>query len=99
MARAALSTEEIRDKLRALPGWELREGYLCRSFEFRDFVEAFGFMSQVALWAEKLNHHPDWRNVYRRIDVALSTHDVGGISDLDFTLARKISDLAASLIR
>jgi 4a-hydroxytetrahydrobiopterin dehydratase len=78
-------------------GWAKVEGRdaIKKSFVFADFVEAFGFMTRAALWAEKLNHHPEWFNVYKTVDVTLTTHDVGGLSDLDAKLAAKMDALAA----
>ncbi|MET1218136.1 MAG: 4a-hydroxytetrahydrobiopterin dehydratase [Glaciecola sp.] len=70
--------------------WQVIDGKLCKSFKFKSFIRAFGWMGQIAIWSEKLNHHPEWFNVYNRVDVALITHDVGGISDLDFKLANKM---------
>jgi 4a-hydroxytetrahydrobiopterin dehydratase len=84
----------IGHKLAELPGWDLHEDKLYRRFVFDNFVEAFGFMSQVALLCESMNHHPQWTNVYNRVDILLTTHDVGGISSLDFTLASRINSLA-----
>lgn len=77
-------------------GWTLVDGRdaIEKRFEFADFTAAFAFMSHVALWAEKWDHHPEWFNVYRSVDVTLSTHDVGGLSDLDIKLATKIDALA-----
>ncbi|HKI99115.1 MAG TPA: 4a-hydroxytetrahydrobiopterin dehydratase [bacterium] len=92
--RRLLSEDERRAALAELPGWELREGRLCRSFRFTGFVEAFGFMTQVARVAERLNHHPDWSNAYNRVEIALTTHDLGGLSTLDVELARRIAELA-----
>jgi 4a-hydroxytetrahydrobiopterin dehydratase len=92
--RKLLSGSEIRASLAALPGWEVRDGKLLREFRFGTFVEAFGFMSRVALLAERMNHHPDWSNVYGRVTVALSTHDLGGLSTWDVELARQINDAA-----
>jgi 4a-hydroxytetrahydrobiopterin dehydratase len=83
----ALSTEEVQTRLRSLEGWTLTEGKLHKEFRFANFVEAFGFMSQVALFAEKMDHHPEWSNVYNRVDVDLTTHDAGGVTELDFELA------------
>ncbi|MCG6897507.1 MAG: 4a-hydroxytetrahydrobiopterin dehydratase [Thiocapsa sp.] len=74
--------------------WSLNGEKLHKIFQFRDFVDAFGFMSRVALVAEAMNHHPDWCNVYNRVLVDLSTHDAGGLTALDFTLARRMEDLA-----
>jgi 4a-hydroxytetrahydrobiopterin dehydratase len=94
MERRRLSDGEAQAALAELPGWALREGKLQRSFRFSDFVQAFGFMAQVALLAERMNHHPDWSNVYNRVEIALSTHDLGGLSTYDVELARGISQLA-----
>jgi len=91
---ALLPEAEIRAALEALPGWSLREGRLHREFRFADFVAAFGFMAKVALVAEAMNHHPDWSNVYARVAVDLVTHDAGGITARDVTLARRMSELA-----
>jgi 4a-hydroxytetrahydrobiopterin dehydratase len=93
MARLEQSTIEAR--LTELPGWELREGKLHREFKFKNFVEAFSFMTRVALKAEAMNHHPDWSNAWNRVDVELVTHDAGGITERDFTLARLMSELAS----
>ena len=70
--------------------WQIVDGKLTKTFKFKSFVRAFGWMSQVAIVAEKMNHHPEWFNVYNRVSIALVTHDVGGISDYDFTLASKM---------
>ncbi|MEY8839687.1 4a-hydroxytetrahydrobiopterin dehydratase [Cribrihabitans sp. XS_ASV171] len=77
-------------------GWELADGNdaICKTFRFDNFVEAFGWMTRVAIWAEKWNHHPEWRNVYNSVEVTLTTHDVGGLSALDPKLARKMDGLA-----
>ncbi|WP_370049696.1 MULTISPECIES: 4a-hydroxytetrahydrobiopterin dehydratase [Salipiger] len=76
-------------------GWELVEGRdaIHKTFEFADFTEAFSWMSRAALWAEKWDHHPEWSNVYKTVEVTLSTHDVGGLSSLDAKLARKLDTL------
>ena len=95
MARVALSVIDVQNRLTGLPGWALVDGALFRRFEFKDFVQAFSFMTAAALIAEAKNHHPDWRNVYRTVEVRLSTHDAGGITELDFDLAQRMSDLAA----
>ena len=89
-----LSTDEIAVALTELPGWALREGKLHRAMKFADFPEAFAFMTRVALLAESMNHHPEWFNVYNQVRVDLSTHDVGGISDRDVEMARKINGFA-----
>ena len=77
-------------------GWRMAEDRdaLQKTFTFDDFVEAFGWMARVAIWAEKWNHHPEWFNVYKKVEVTLSTHDVGGLSSLDAKLARKMDGLA-----
>ena len=76
-------------------GWTMVEGRdaICKTFEFKDFTEAFAWMTRAALWAEKWNHHPEWFNVYKTVQVTLSTHDVGGLSTLDAKLARKMDTL------
>jgi len=88
--RPLLAPEEIAAALRELPGWELRDGKLQRALAFADFAEAFAFMTRVALAAEKLDHHPDWSNVWNRVAIALWTHDAGGITKRDVELARRI---------
>ncbi len=89
----ALSTNDLQVALNTLLGWELRDSKLYRSFVFKNFIEAFGFMSSAALIAEKMNHHPEWSNVYKTVEVYLTTHDAGGISQLDIDLAQKMSEL------
>jgi 4a-hydroxytetrahydrobiopterin dehydratase len=91
---AKLSTAAADARLSALPGWTRRGEKLHRTFTFRDFSEAFGFMARVALFAEKLDHHPDWANVWNRVTVDLSTHDAGGLTELDFRLAAEMNRLA-----
>ena len=81
---------EIEAGLTSLAGWKLDGACIRKSFEFKDFSEAWGFLSRVALAAEALDHHPDWSNVYNRVEIALSTHDCGGLSALDFELAARI---------
>jgi 4a-hydroxytetrahydrobiopterin dehydratase len=89
-----LSGDEARERLATAPGWELDSDALVRTFTFDNFARAFGFMAAAAVVAEKMDHHPEWSNVYNRVTVRLSTHDVGGLSELDFELAAKMSDLA-----
>ena len=81
-------------------GWSLVEGRdaISKTYQFKNFVEAFGFMARCALWAEKLNHHPEWSNVYKTVEVTLSTHDAGGLTELDVKLARKMDQLAGDLM-
>ncbi|HQR46678.1 MAG TPA: 4a-hydroxytetrahydrobiopterin dehydratase [Thermoanaerobaculia bacterium] len=92
---ARLSDDEISARLAGRPRWTLAGGKLRREFLFRDFPEAFGFMARVALVAEKMDHHPDWANVWNRVTVELSTHDAGGITALDFELAAAMDRLAS----
>lgn len=89
-----LPPDELAHALAALPDWTVADGKLHRSFRFADFVAAFSFMTRVAFAAERLEHHPDWTNVWSRVDVSLWTHDRGGITSLDLELARAM-DLAA----
>lgn len=76
-------------------GWTLVDDKdaITKTYQFKDFTEAFGWMARAALWAEKWNHHPEWFNVYNKVDVTLTTHDVGGLSTLDAKLARKLDSL------
>lgn len=89
-----LGDAEIAERLEERPGWTLDQGKLHRVFRFADFNAAFGFMARVALVAEKLDHHPEWSNVYNRVGVHLTTHDAGGVSELDFTLAARMDEIA-----
>ena len=91
-----LTQPEVLKRLKALPGWALVKGKLHRELKFRDFSEAFGFMARVALAAEKLDHHPDWSNVWNRVTIDLNTHDAGGVTELDFKLAATMSALVSS---
>lgn len=79
-------------------GWnhDPERGVLLKTFRFGNFVAAFGFMTRVALWAEKWNHHPDWSNSYGTVEVSLTSHDAGGLTERDVKLARKIDELAAA---
>ncbi|MGV8107188.1 MAG: 4a-hydroxytetrahydrobiopterin dehydratase [Nitrososphaerota archaeon] len=85
-----LSGNELDETVKSLSGWELKDGKLQKSFKFSNFIEAFGFMTRIALEAEKINHHPEWSNVYNVVTVKLSTHDAGGITDYDIKLANII---------
>ena len=87
-----LSANKLEELVRNLKGWELNDEKLEKSFKFRNFVDAFGFMTRIALEAEKMNHHPEWSNVYNNVTIKLSTHDAGGITDHDITLAKIIDD-------
>ena len=92
-----LSTVARKAALQELPGWADLEGReaIGRTFTFKDFNEAFGFMARVALIAEKHDHHPEWRNVYRTVEVVLTTHDAGGVTPLDIELAKAMNAIAA----
>ena len=94
MAITKLTDAEISDQLERLSGWTVENEKLHKEFQFDSFVEAFGFMVRVALIAESMNHHPEWFNVYNRVTVDLATHDAGGISALDFELAKKVDALS-----
>lgn len=94
MAIAKLSADEVQAELGKVSGWTLREGKLHRELKFEGFVEAFGFMSSVALLAERMDHHPEWFNVWNKVVIDLTTHDAGGISARDFKLAAAIDRLA-----
>lgn len=82
--------EEVKSRLAFMDGWEFEKNGIKKSFEFRDFFHAFSFMTRVAMEAEKQNHHPEWSNVYNKVNVRLSTHDAGGVTDKDFKLAERI---------
>jgi 4a-hydroxytetrahydrobiopterin dehydratase len=89
-----LSDSDVAARLEDLPQWTLAGGKLHREYKFDDFVAAFGFMASCALVAERMNHHPEWFNVYNKVVVDLATHDVGGISAHDFELAAAMDKLA-----
>jgi 4a-hydroxytetrahydrobiopterin dehydratase len=89
-----LSQSEITQEVGKLDGWEVVNGKINKTFEFDDFVQAFGFMTKVAMNAEKMNHHPEWFNVYNRVRIELVTHDVSGISNYDIALAKIIDTIA-----
>jgi 4a-hydroxytetrahydrobiopterin dehydratase len=94
-----LAAEARKQAVKGLSGWaEKQDGEaIGRTFTFKDFNEAFGFMSRVALVAEKNDHHPEWRNVYKTVDVVLSTHDAGGVTGLDIELAKAMNAIAGQL--
>ncbi len=96
-----MKVPKLQDRDAALPpllanGWALHpdRDALIKTFSFRNFIEAFGFMTRAALWAEKWDHHPEWSNVYKTVEVTLTTHDVDGLTELDIKLARKMDRLA-----
>ena len=91
-----LTEQQCKDRMSQLSGWSLEDK--CKSvtvtFKLKDFREAMAFMMQVAFYAEKLNHHPEWSNVYSRVSILLTTHDAGGLTELDFKLAQAIDKVA-----
>jgi 4a-hydroxytetrahydrobiopterin dehydratase len=91
--RRKLSEQDLASALQSLKGWTVTGGKLHKEFKFKTFVQAFGFMSSVALIAEKMNHHPDWSNVYNRVVIDLMTHDLGGISTFDVEFAAEVEKL------
>jgi 4a-hydroxytetrahydrobiopterin dehydratase len=93
MAISRLSEQDVTRLTATLDGWTVRDGKLHRTFRFADFVSAFGYMTKVALLAERMNHHPEWSNVYGIVAVDLTTHEVHGLSERDFALAAKMNAL------
>ncbi|MBC8369968.1 MAG: 4a-hydroxytetrahydrobiopterin dehydratase [Planctomycetes bacterium] len=99
--RIKLNPEQIKQSISTLNEsgtecWTIENEHLCREFVFEDFEEAFGFMTKVALLAEELDHHPNWENVFNKVSISLTTHDLGGLSALDFELAHKINAVLLS---
>jgi 4a-hydroxytetrahydrobiopterin dehydratase len=92
--RRKVEMSEVEGALAALPGWSVQEGKLAKNFKFGSFAEAMGWMVSVALYADKIDHHPDWSNVYNRVNVTLVTHDMGALSTLDLALAKRMEELA-----
>lgn len=90
-----LNAQALKKAVSKLKGWEydVEENAIIKEFKFKDFSQAFGFMSRCALAAEKMDHHPEWFNVYSTVIVALSTHDAGGVTELDIKLAKAMEDL------
>lgn len=99
MGRERLTETERTAALAALSGWTLVEGReaIARSYKFKDFNAAFGFMTRVALKAEQLDHHPEWTNVWNRVDVTLTTHSAKGLTELDVALARHCDAVTAEI--
>jgi len=100
MSRNKLDDAAIADALASLNAsagspWSVEEGKLRKEFQFKDFNEAFGFMTRAALVAESMDHHPEWFNVYKTVRIDLATHDAGGITELDFTLAGRMETIAS----
>jgi len=83
-----------KDAVIDLPGWTGGDDFITKIFKFDDFAQAFGFMSQIAIIAEAMNHHPEWYNVYNRVDVTLTTHEAGGVTDKDVDLAKRMEQAA-----
>jgi 4a-hydroxytetrahydrobiopterin dehydratase len=98
MSVEKMTVEQIQTSLKELPGWELKAGKLHRELKFKNFVQAFGFMTQAAIVVEQMNHHPEWSNVYNRVTIDLTTHEAGGISQRDIELAQKINKLLANIV-
>jgi 4a-hydroxytetrahydrobiopterin dehydratase len=94
---AKLSLEDATARLASLADWKIADGKLHREYKFADFAHAFGFMAAVATIAEKMDHHPEWMNVYNRVTVDLSTHDAGGLTEFDFDLAAAMEKIASKL--
>ena len=92
-----LDEAEVRSRAEAMPGWSVKEGKLHREYKFADFPHAFGMMATAAPAIEKMDHHPEWSNVYNRVTVDLSTHDAGGITQKDFDLAMLLEGIAKKL--
>lgn len=88
-----LKESEIEDRIKELEGWEYREEALYVEYEFEDFKDAFSAMTRIAFEAERLQHHPEWSNVYNQLEIFLTTHDVGGVTEKDFELAKIINSL------
>lgn len=88
-----LNNEEIDEKLSKLDNWIKENNKIKKSFKFKNFADAFTFMTRVAIEIEKINHHPEWFNLYNKVEVELTTHDIGGISNFDFKLAKIMNDV------
>lgn len=98
MSVEKLTPQQIEDGLARLAAWELRDGKLHRELKFKNFVQAWGFMTQVAILAETMDHHPEWFNVYSKVNIDLTTHEAGGLSQRDFELAQQIDAVLARMI-
>lgn len=97
-SREKLTDAAIQAALAELPAWELRDGKLYRKYEFSDFTHAIGFMAAAATQIQALNHHPEWTNVYGKVEVTLWTHDVGGVTGFDVDLAATLESIALKLL-
>jgi len=90
----ALNKKEVQNKMLTVdPSWKLDGEFICRNFLFKDFAEAFAFMTKVAVLSEKLNHHPNWENVFNKVKIAISTHETNGLTERDFELALEIDKI------
>ena len=96
--REKLADDELKATLDSLPGWTIKNDKLHKQYTFSDFAHAFGFMATAAVLIEKMNHHPEWSNVYNRVVVHLTTHDAGGVTNRDIELARLLDNISAPLI-
>jgi 4a-hydroxytetrahydrobiopterin dehydratase len=93
-----LNEQEIQDRMKDIDSaWVLKGKFIHREVIFKDFIHAFSFMTAVALIAEKSDHHPNWKNVYNKVDISLSTHDADGLTDKDFKLSREIDQIVKNL--
>ena len=88
-----LQNDELTGLVAKLPGWKVMSNHIEREFNFGNFIEAFSFMTRIAFICEKYNHHPNWENVYSKVIIKLSTHDLGGITNLDQTIAKEINHI------
>ncbi|KAA1244706.1 4a-hydroxytetrahydrobiopterin dehydratase [Aquimarina sp. RZ0] len=88
-----LSEQEIQERLKSIDGWEYQDNAIHTTFEFNDFKDAFSVMARIAFEAEAQQHHPDWANVYNKLAISLSTHDAGGVTEIDFALAKTIDEI------
>lgn len=98
MSIAKMTTQQIEAKLNEVSGWEIKNEKLHCELKFKNFVQAWGFMTQVAMLAEQADHHPEWFNVYSKVNIDLTTHEAGGISQRDFELAGKINEVLARMV-
>lgn len=94
MERRKLEAGEVQEALGQLPGWAVDDGKLSKEFKFGSFAEAIGWLVSVAIYADRIDHHPEWFNVYNRVKVDLTTHDMGALSTLDLALAKRMQELA-----
>ncbi len=93
METKLLSLKELQDSSHLVPDWEILNTRLRKTFKFQNFIEAFGFMTRVAMISESICHHPEWKNIYSEVSIELTTHDLNGISNLDIKLAKAIDEI------